>query len=152
MVHYGLCRQEFLFIKFICDLGLNVRTRCRDFIPDICGLDPIYRILDNLLNVRIIERTAELMAGLEIEYLACAAKEAATASEDESILIPTSKNKSIRLRNIERLAVKLLLIDDEMIGNTCGYGMRGHEIPDYLFLITTPGEISGSSDNILEYL
>jgi hypothetical protein len=141
-----------LFVKFIGRLSKYLRTTLRDLIANIGRLDPLDCILYNALNIRIVEGSAKLVTGLEIKDLSKTAGEAASASENISVLIPSAENKSVGLGDIEGLAIKLLLFNNEVIGNTCRYWVRGHKIPDYLLLIASPREISRSADHRLKYL
>ena len=142
----------FLCFEFVSCFCKYMRTTVDYLVSDLCRSCPLYCVFDYSLNVRVIVRKACFMTGLEIEYLAGSAQEAASASEDVSVFIPSSENKCIGLRNIEGLAVKLFLFDNEMIGNSRGNRVRGHHIPDYLLLLASPGKITRCSDNTLEYL
>ena len=95
-------------------------------------------IPDYPLHVRIVKGLAGLVSGLEIKDLARAAKEAATASEDVSVLKPRAKHESIGLRNKEGLTIQLLFVKAKALGNAFCNGMSGHHIPYYLFLIASP--------------
>ena len=123
-----------------------------NFKSDRRGSCPTNAIGDYFLNVLVVERAARLVTGLEVEYLSCAAEEASTRTEDKSVLIPCTENESIGLGNVEGLTVKLLRLDRKVIGNSRANRMLRHEIPYYLFLVSTPGKISVCSDYCLEGL
>ena len=129
-----------------------MRTAFGYLISEVRGRCPTNAVGNYLTNVRIIERLAALVTRLEIEYLSRSAKEASAAAEYISVLIPAAEHERIGLRNIEGLAVKLLLFNEEMIGDSLRYGMLRHQIPHDLLLISSPREISVSSDDSLEGL
>lgn len=127
-----------LFLKFICYFGKYLRTSVGNIIADVCRLYPLYSILDYSLNIRVIVGRTALMSRLKIEHLSNSAMEAATASEDISVLIPAAEDKCIWLGNVEWLTVELLLFDNEMIRNSFRNWVLRHKIPDDLLLIASP--------------
>ena len=92
------------------------------------------------------------MTGLEVEYLTRAAEEAAACSHDMTVLEPSTEYESIGLRNVEGLAVELLGLNKEVIGDACGDGMAGKHVPHDLLLISAPREVSVSTNDSLEGL
>ena len=111
-------------------------------IAKLIGLKIVNCILYKTLNIRVMERTAGLVTGLEIYQLARSLVVASTASEHVTVLIPTAQQKLVGLRNIERLRVKLLVFNKEVIGNTCKNRVSGIHVPDYLALISAPGKVT----------
>ena len=85
-----------------------MRTLVKYLKIGLCGLCPVNRICDYPSYVRIIEGSAGLMTGLEVEHSARAALKASTASEHVSVLKPTDEEKIVGLRNKEGLGIKLL--------------------------------------------
>ena len=88
---------------------------------------------------------------MEIEYLTETASERASAAEYVSVLKPSGKQKIVGLWNVEGLAVHFLL-KLEMRGDSCGYGMSGRYVPNNSLLISSPHEITGSTENRLKGL
>lgn len=82
------------------------------------------------------------MSGLEVEYTSGAAKEGASAAEYVAVLIPTLEDVCVGLRNLERLCIKLLLGKLEVLRDSCGNGVRGHDVPDNLLLVVTPKKVT----------
>ena len=123
-----------------------------DLEAEIIGSSPINSVSDDPLNVRIEEGFARFVTGLEIEYLSRSAKEATAASENVSVLKPGGEYHRIGLRNEEWLCIYLLKLKIKVIGDSRGNGMRGHNVPNDLLLVSSPIEISVSSDYALEGL
>ena len=143
---------RFLCIEFVGHLVLNMGALVFDRVNDLVGLCPVNSIGDDALNILIVEGGAGFVTGLEVEDLTCAAEEAAACAEDEAVLIPCAEYQFIGLGNVEGLAVKLFLLDEEVVGDACGNGMSGEQIPHDLLLITAPRKVTVGADNGLEGL
>ena len=72
------------------------------------GLEPMYSVLDNRADVFVIEASASLVAGLEVEHLSNASVEYASGAEDVALLKPGVEDQLVGLRDTEGLAVHLL--------------------------------------------
>ena len=131
-------RRQILRIELICGCRSDMRATVGDLIAELIRNSPTNGIGDYLLNVGVEIGAAGLVTGLEVEHLARAAEEAAARSHYMSVLEPRAENERVGLRNIEGLAIKLLFLDEEMIGNTLCYGVRGEQIPHDLLLISAP--------------
>ena len=101
----------YLCVKLVGCLSEYVRATVCYLISDICGSCPLYCVLDYALYVRIVIRGAGLVTGLEIEYLSRSAQEAAAASENIAVLVPSAENECVGLWNVEGLAIELLLFN-----------------------------------------
>ena len=115
------------------------------------GSAPINSILDDALNVFIFERFYRLVTCVEVEYLTKTASVGNASSEDVAILKPSAEDDLIGLRNIKRLAVKLLG-ELEAHRNTLSYGVPRSEIPYDGLLVSAPSKVSGTADYTLEGL
>ena len=109
-------------------------------------------ILQNALNVLVIEGTARLVTGLEVEDLTETTGECCTCAEDVTAFIPSAEDKIVGIGNVEGLSVELFLLELELIGNTCSDGVRGLEIPHNLLEFIAPGKVTGSTYDTLEGL
>ena len=98
----------------------------------------------------VVERTAELVTGLEVEHLTRTAVVAKTGAEDITVLVPTAEHQLVGLGHVEGLAVELLK-EVEVIGDACGDGMRGQEVPDDLVLVAAPSQVAVGAHHLLEH-
>ena len=129
-----------------------MRSIVHDLKAGSRGLCPVDCVIYNAENIGVVVRGAGLVSGLEVEYLSCAADEASAAAENVSVLKPTAENECIGLADIEGLGVKLLALDEEVIGNACSDRVRGHKSPHYLALIASPLKVARCADYALEGL
>ena len=77
-----------LVIEFIGYLGKDMRTIICYIISKLGGSCPTNSVGNYLLNVLVIEGTALLVTGLEVEYFSRASEEARARTEDKSVLKP----------------------------------------------------------------
>ena len=103
-------------------------------------------IIDYSSYVYVEKGTAGLVTGLEVEYLSRTTVKARARAEYISTLIPAVKEEFVRLRNIEGLAVKLLAFKCKVLWDPLCDGVSRKHIPDHLLTVTSPTEISVSSD------
>ena len=134
----------------INNLGFVFGAGGGDLEAEVVGDSPMDCVFDYALDVGVMEGGAGFVAGLEVKDLSRATDEAGSASEDIAVLKPAAEDEGIRLRDIKRLAVKLILLEDEVVGNSRGDGVCGHKIPDDLLLISAPGEDATCTDNASE--
>lgn len=141
-----------LVIEFIDGFCEQMRTAFGNIIHIRGGSCPADTVGDYLLNIRVVEGAAAFMTGLEVKHLSRASEEACSRAEYVAVLIPTAEQKRVGLRDIEGLAVKLLFLNEEMVGDTLSDGVLRHEIPDDLLLISAPGKIAVCADDSAEGL
>ena len=91
-------------------------------IHGIGGSSPADTVLNYTADVGVIEASALLVTGLEVEYLTESSEVAAAGTENVTLLKPAGKELHIGLGNKERLAVHLFK-QLEMLGNTLGNGV-----------------------------
>ena len=91
-------------------------------IHGIGGSRPADTVLNYTADVGVIEASALLVTGLEVEYLTQTSEVAAAGTENVTLLKPAGKELHIGLGNKERLAVHLFK-QLEMLGNTLGNGV-----------------------------
>ena len=116
------------------------------------GASPFYGIFDNALNVFVLEGAVGFVTGLEVEDLSVAASPSASASEYLTAVEPTHKNNIVGIGNIKALAVHLLGLENEGLGNACGDGMIRHYRPNSFTCIISPLKIAGSTHKSAEDL
>ena len=119
-----------------------MRAVILNVVCKINGCSPMNCVLNDANDVRIVVRGAAFVSGLEVKDLSGSAQEACTGTQNVAILIPCAKHQRFGLRNIEGLAVKLLTAEQKMIGNALCNGVRRHEIPHDLLLVSAPGEVA----------
>src|SRR5262245_57787546 len=93
---------------------LQWRRRSLDRVVRTRAIDrfrPADTVCDHLEHVVVVIGRVGLVAGAEVEDLAGAALVAATAAEDLAAGKPTDEDQGVRLRDVEMLAVHLLLGD-----------------------------------------
>ena len=112
----------------------------------------MYSIGDNALYIRIMERRAGFVTGLEIEHLSGIAQIRHAGTEDISVLIPCTENQLGRLGNKERLGVQFLALNKKALRNTLGNWVSGKQIPHYFTLIASPRQVAGRTDDSTERL
>ena len=141
-----------LFIKLVYDRLYCVDAVLVHLVAELVRSKIVNSVLDKALNIGVMESMASLVPRLEIDQLARALVVASAASEHMSVLKPTAQQQLVGLRNIERLCVKLFIINKEVIGNTCKDGVSGVHVPDDLPLVSSPGQITCRAENTLEGL
>ena len=98
-------------------------------------------LVNDLLHIRIMERGAGFVTGMEIENLTQTSGIGATTSEYVAIFIPCTKNKVIGFGNKEGLAIHFIK-NGEMRRNAGGDGVSGTQIPNNGFLFSAPCQIA----------
>jgi len=94
-----------------------------------------------------------LVAGLEVEDPAAAALVAAAAAEDLAALEPADQHEAVGGRDVERLAVHLLLLDHEGFAEPLRDRVRPIDHPQPLALAGfAPGQVAGRAHQPLEDL
>ena len=114
------------------------------FGSKIC-LEPMHRVLYYGADVFIIEASASLVTGLEVEYLSNSAVEYATGTENVALLKPGVEDQLVGLRNTEGLAVHLLKELEANGKSLCNRVLR-HYVPNDLSLILAPIQITRCAD------
>jgi len=115
-------------------------------------LSPAYTVSNDFLNIGVVEGTAGLVTGLEVEYLTNAARPCTACTEDVTVLKPCTEYKIIRLGNEEGLGIKLVCLKLECLGKTLCDRMCRIEIPDNLLNVVTPLKVTGTTEKLTEGL
>src|SRR5947209_11155184 len=95
---------------------------------------PLDRVGKNAPNLLLVIDRIRLVPGTEVEDSSRSAMEAATAPEDFTAGEGADKDQLVRLGNVEKLAVHLLLGHDEHLRYACRNRMSGIDRPDELAL------------------
>src|SRR3954470_12000134 len=105
---------------------------------------PACGIRDHPTDEWMMVRGVRLVAGSEVEDAATPALVAAAAPEDFATLEPADEDEPVGGRHVEVLAVHLLVVEDERLGQTGGDGMAGIDDPDaFAFVGLAPLEVTG---------
>jgi hypothetical protein len=118
---------------------------------DLYGRTPFNSIFQDSLYVFVVKRSAGLMSGMEVKYLTEPSCKGSSASENISVLIPSTEYKIIGFGDKEWLGIKLLK-KLKMCGNSFCNRVRRTEIPNYCTLISTPSKITCRSYYCLKRL
>ena len=129
-----------------------MRAFVKNVAGGIVGASPVYCVGDYALNIGIVEGFAGLMTGLEVKYLSRTADEASSGTEDIAVLKPRAEYERIGLGNVEGLGVELLFLDQKMLGDACGNGMGGVDVPHDLVEVVAPKQVAGSTYHTAEHL
>src|SRR3954469_5371649 len=102
---------------------------------------PARGVRDHPADQRLVVRRMGLVTRSEVEDATPAALVATTAPEDLATLEPADQDEPIERRHIEVLAVHLLVVEDERLGQALGDRMAGIYHPDpFAFSRLTPLE------------
>lgn len=90
------------------------------------------------------------MSGAEVEDASLSSCEATSAAEDFAALKTADEYQFIRLRNIEELAVHLLIRDVENRRHPLRDGVSGIDCPDGLAVVVSPSQGASRSHELCE--
>ena len=113
---------------------------------------PTNAISDYLLNVFVVECGVGFMSGLEVEDLAVAACEGATATEYFAAIEPADEDNFVGIRNIEGFAVHFFIFEKESVLYALCDGMVGLYDPDAFTGMITPLQVTGGAHELSEDL
>ena len=114
---------------------------------------PAHRVGDDPLHERVVVRRVRLVAGLEVEDATAAALVAATAPEHLAALEPADQHEPVWSRDVEVLAVHLLVLDVERLAEAGRDRMpRVHHPHPFPLARLAPFEGAGRSHQATEDL
>src|SRR6478735_1680789 len=112
---------------------------------------PACRVGDDSTDRRVEVGRMRLVAGSEVEDATAPALVAATAAEDLAALEPADQDQAVGCRDVEVLAVYLLVVEDERFAQSGGDRVSGVDHPDpFAFPGLTPLEAAGRAHQASE--
>ena len=117
------------------------------------AVGPFHTVGDHPADVFVVVDRIVLVAGGEEEDLAVAAPEGAAAAEDLAAGEGGDEDQLIGGRDVEGLAVHLLGVDDDRVGDAAGDRMgRVHRPDQFAVLLAAPAQRAGRAHQLAEDL